>query len=79
MAGNRQVVMNAEEAAELTSVLRPKVAIPQHYAFTAGPIGDRLILKSDKDPTLYVDAARRHVPDVPVTVITPGERLVVPA
>jgi L-ascorbate metabolism protein UlaG (beta-lactamase superfamily) len=79
MAGNKQVVMNAEEAAELTSVLRPKLAIPQHYAFTAGPIGDRLILKSDKDPTLYVDAARRLVPDVPVAVIKPGERRVVPA
>lgn len=79
MARNTQVVMNAEEAAELISVLRPKLAIPQHYAFTAGPIGDRLILRSDKDPTLFVDAASRLVPDVPVTVITPGERLIVPA
>lgn len=79
MAGNRQVVMNAEDAAELTSVLRPKLAIPQHYAFTAGRVGDRIILKSDKDPTLYVDAARRYAPDVPVAVISPGERRVVPA
>lgn len=79
MARNKQVVMNAEEAAELLSILRPKLAIPQHYAFTAGPIGDRLILRSDKDPTLFVDAASRLVPDVPVTVITPGERLIVPA
>jgi L-ascorbate metabolism protein UlaG (beta-lactamase superfamily) len=79
MAGNKQVVMNAAEAAELTAVLRPTLSIPQHYAFTAGPVGDRLILKSDKDPVLYVDAVRRHVPDVPVTVIEPGQRLVVPA
>jgi L-ascorbate metabolism protein UlaG (beta-lactamase superfamily) len=78
MENNRQVVMNAEEAAELTSVLRPKIAIPQHYAFSGGPIGDRLFLKSDKDPALYVDAARRYVPEVPVRVIEPGERLVVP-
>jgi L-ascorbate metabolism protein UlaG (beta-lactamase superfamily) len=79
MDHNKQVVMNAEEAAELTSVLKPRLAIPQHYAFTAGPIGDRFILKSDKDPSLYVDAARRYVPEVPVKVIQPGERLVVPA
>jgi len=50
MARNRQVVMNAEEAAELTATLRPKLAIPQHYAFTGGTIGDGLFLKSDKDP-----------------------------
>ncbi len=73
MAGNRQVVMNAEEAAELTAALRPKLAIPQHYAFTGGAIGDRLFLKSDKDPNLFVNAARRLVPDVPVRVIAPGE------
>lgn len=79
MAGNKQVVMNAEEAAELTSVLRPAMAVPQHYAFTGGRIGDKLFLKSDKDPSLFVNAARRLVPDVPVTVIRPGERLTVPA
>ncbi|MBT2503451.1 MBL fold metallo-hydrolase [Curtobacterium sp. ISL-83] len=78
VAGNKQVVMNAEEAAELTAVLRPKLAIPQHYAFTAGPIGDRFILKSDRDPTIYVEAARRLVPEVPVRVIAPGERVVIP-
>ncbi|AMM19233.1 hypothetical protein AX769_02660 [Frondihabitans sp. PAMC 28766] len=77
MAGNKQVVMNAEEAAELTSVLRPKLAVPQHYAFTGGRIGDRLFLKSDKNPALFVDAARRLVPDVPVKVIAPGEPLTI--
>ncbi|MGC5167954.1 MBL fold metallo-hydrolase [Luteimicrobium sp. DT211] len=77
MAGNKQVVMNAEEAAELTSALRPKLAVPQHYAFTSGRIGDKLFLKSDKNPTLFVDASRRLVPDVPVQVINPGEPLTV--
>ena len=78
MAGSKQVVMNAEEAAELTAALRPKLAVPQHYAFTGGPIGDRLFLKSDKDPAHFVAAARRLAPDVPVTVISPGEPLTVP-
>src|ERR1700744_383301 len=73
MAGNKQVVMNAEEAAELTPALRPKLAVPQHYAFTGGPIGDRLFLKSGKDPAHFVEAARRLVPDVPVKVINPGQ------
>src|SRR6201992_83435 len=77
MAGNKQVVMNAEEAAELTAALRPRLAVPQHYAFTGGTVGDILFTKSDKDPAHFVEAARRLVPDVPVKVISPGEPLTV--
>ena len=73
MAGNKQVTMNAEEAAELASVLRPKLALPHHYAFTGGPVGDRLILKMDKNPGHFVEALRRLVPDVPAKVVSPGE------
>ena len=75
MAQNRQVVMNAEDAAELSAALRPGVVIPQHYAFSGGPIGDHLILRSDKNPALFVDAVRRLAPEVPVTVIDPGQPL----
>lgn len=77
MAGNRQVVMNAEEAAELTAALRPKLAVPQHYAFTGGPVGDRLFLKSDKDPARFAEAAARRAPGVPVKIIGTGEPLTV--
>jgi len=35
---NRQVVMTAEQAAEYCAVLKPKIAVPIHYAFTAGPL-----------------------------------------
>ena len=77
MAGNKQVVMNAEEAAELTAALHPKLAVPQHYAFTGGTVGDMLILKSDKDPAHFVEAIRRLAPDVPVKVISPGEPLTI--
>ena len=77
MAGNKQVIMNAEEAAELTSVLQPKLALPHHYAFTGGPVGDRLFLKIDKNPAHFVEALRRLAPDVPIKVISPGEPLTV--
>ena len=42
--------MTAEEAAELCGVLRPRLAVPIHYAFTAGPVRDRLLLKYDGTP-----------------------------
>jgi len=47
---NKQVVMDAVEAAELTAALRPRLAVPIHYAFTAGPIRDRLA----PDTTVHV-------------------------
>ena len=71
------LIVNAEEAAELTAALRPKLAVPQHYAFTGGTVGDTLFLKSDKYPAHFVEAARRLAPDVPVKVISPGESLTV--
>lgn len=73
---NRQVVMDAVEAAELTSVLRPRLAVPIHYAFTAGPIRDRLILKLDRDrPDHYQQAANDAAPDTSVHILAPGEPL----
>jgi L-ascorbate metabolism protein UlaG (beta-lactamase superfamily) len=76
---NKQVVMNAEQAAELTAVLRPQITVPHHYAFTGGWLGDRLITKSDSDPRHFIDAARRLAPESATRVLTPGERLTVPA
>lgn len=72
---NRQVVMSAEQAAELCAVLQPKVAVPTHYAFTAGPLGDRLFLKYNGTPERFRHAAARHVPDTSVRVLSPGEPL----
>ncbi|HEY3466123.1 MAG TPA: MBL fold metallo-hydrolase [Amycolatopsis sp.] len=74
----RQVVMDAEEAAELTAVLRPKLAVPHHYAFHSGRLGDRMITKGDQDPRHYADAVARLVPDVDVRIVLPGVRVVVP-
>lgn len=73
---NRQVVMDAAEAAELTSVLRPRLAVPIHYAFTGGPILDRVMLKLDRDrPELYRQAVDDVAPDTVVHVLPPGRPL----
>ncbi len=72
---NKQVVMNAEEAAELTSVLRPSVTVPHHYAFTGGWLGDKLVTKGDRDPVHFVSAVSRLAPEAPVRVLQPGEPL----
>lgn len=77
-ANLRQVVMDAEQAAELTAVLRPALAIPHHYAFHSGYLGDRMITKADQDPRHYADAVARLAPDVEVRITLPGVRVVVP-
>ncbi|GAB2539569.1 MBL fold metallo-hydrolase [Nocardia heshunensis] len=74
-AHNMQVVMNAEEAAQLTAILAPEVAIPHHYAFTKGWLGDRLITSSDRDPRHFLEAARKLAPDTTVRIIEPGVRV----
>ncbi len=62
---NRQVVMGAAQSAELTAQLKPAVAIPHHYAFTAGAFGDRFVTKSDRDPEHYREAGSRLAPTGP--------------
>jgi L-ascorbate metabolism protein UlaG (beta-lactamase superfamily) len=75
---NKQVVMNADQAAELTAVLKPRVTVPHHYAFTSGAFGDRVMTKGDRDPGHFVAAARRLAPESAVRVLRPGEPLQVP-
>jgi L-ascorbate metabolism protein UlaG (beta-lactamase superfamily) len=74
---NKQIVMNAEQAAELTAVLRPGITVPHHYAFTGGWLGDHLITKSDPDPQHFLDAARRIAPGSATRVLRPGEPLTI--
>jgi L-ascorbate metabolism protein UlaG (beta-lactamase superfamily) len=71
-AGGVQVVMNADEAAELTAILRPRVAMPHHYAFTSGRLGDLLITKADREPLRF---ASRVGPETEVRVVPPGQRV----
>jgi hypothetical protein len=74
-AFNRQVVMTAEEAAELCGVLRPRVAVPIHYSFTAGPLRDRLLLSYDGTPERFKRSVATYVPTTDVRVLAPGEPL----
>jgi len=74
----RQVVMDAEEAAGLTAVLRPTLAVPHHYAFHSGRLGDQMITKGDRDPRRYLDAVARIAPDIDVRLVLPGTAVPVP-
>lgn len=60
-------------AAELTAALRPRLTIPHHYAFTGGMMGDRLIIKGDRDPDHFVAAVRQLAADCAVQVVPPGQ------
>ncbi|MFY9926861.1 MAG: MBL fold metallo-hydrolase [Streptosporangiaceae bacterium] len=71
----QQVVMNAIEAAELTAILKPTLAIPHHYAFTSGWLGDRLITQSDPDPRHFADAVRKLAPETAVRLTLPGVKV----
>lgn len=73
-----QVVMDAEQAAELTALLRPTVAVPHHYAFHSGRLGDQMITKGDQDPRHYTDALARIAPDITARIVVPGTSVVVP-
>jgi L-ascorbate metabolism protein UlaG (beta-lactamase superfamily) len=71
---NHQLVMDAEQAADLTKVLRPRLAVPIHYAYTAGPVRDRLLLKLDRNrPDLYQQATADVAPDTSVRILDPGQ------
>ena len=74
---NRQVVMSAEEAGEFCAVLRPAVAVPTHYAFTAAG-RDRLFLKYNGTPERFQRAVARHWPATSVQVLAPGEPFQLP-
>src|SRR5919202_4473546 len=76
---NRQVVMDAREAAELCALLRPRVTVPIHYAFTGGPIQDRLVLKSTGPADQFVREAAERAPGTSIRILAPGEPLVVAA
>ncbi|MET7767193.1 MBL fold metallo-hydrolase [Nocardia sp. NPDC005366] len=74
---NRQVVMDADQAAELTRVLRPRLAVPIHYAFTSGPLGDRFMTKADRDPEHFRAAAAVLAPDTTVHILPTGQPLTI--
>ncbi|MFJ9365497.1 MBL fold metallo-hydrolase [Nocardia sp. NPDC101769] len=71
---NRQVVMDAVEAADLARVLRPRVAVPIHYAFSSGPLGDRLMTKGDRNGAEHFRAAAADLaPETTVQLLRTGQ------
>jgi L-ascorbate metabolism protein UlaG (beta-lactamase superfamily) len=76
-AFNRKVVMDAQEAAELCAILRPRYAVPIHYTFTAGPVRDRLLLKYTGTAEEFAEAAFWRAPATTVRMLAPGEPLVI--
>lgn len=70
-----QVVMDHRQAAQLTALLRPRLTMPHHYAFTSGPVGDMTMTRSEKNPQLFVDAVRELDPALTVRVTEPGTRV----
>ncbi len=73
---NRQEVMYAAQVAELTGLLHPRLAVPIHYAYTAGPIGDRILVRLDRnDPEHDQDAARALAPGTAVRILATGQVL----
>lgn len=77
--GNKQVVMDAQEAGKLCSIMQPHYAIPMHYTFTGGPIMDTLLLKyAGKPQTLlrqFEQAVAQYAPTTTARVLAPGEPL----
>jgi hypothetical protein len=51
--------------------------VPTHYAFTAGPVRDRLVLKYNGTPERFQRAVARHAPATSARVLAPGEPLAV--
>jgi L-ascorbate metabolism protein UlaG (beta-lactamase superfamily) len=79
--GNKQVVMNAQEAAELCQIIRPRYAVPIHYTFTGGPIFNTLVLEYAGTPQQvtqeFQQAVIERAPETTARILAPGEPLVV--
>lgn len=78
-AFNRQVVMTAEEAADLARVLQARFAVPIHYRYTGGPVRDRLLFKYNGTPERFAAALTSAAPGMQARILEPGEPLVVNA
>src|SRR5207248_10169517 len=76
---NRKVVMDPQEAAALCRILRPRYAVPIHYAYTGGPIGDRLLVKHTGTPEAFVQAAAKIATGTTTCILAPGELLTIRA
>ena len=74
---NKQVVMSATQAAELCSIINPKIAVPIHYNFTGGSFHDKFILKYDGDAKQFVDSATVKAPNTKTFILETGDILTI--
>jgi L-ascorbate metabolism protein UlaG (beta-lactamase superfamily) len=70
-----QVVMNAEQAAELANVIGAEVAVPMHYRFKGSWFTDSFILSYNGTPERFLAAARKVAPGTQARVLETGEVL----
>jgi L-ascorbate metabolism protein UlaG (beta-lactamase superfamily) len=70
-----QVVMNAEQAAELAGLLGAEVAVPIHYRFKGSWFTDSFILSYDGTPERFLAAIERAASSTLARVLEPGEVL----
>lgn len=70
-----QVVMDHRQATQLTALLRPKLTMLHHYAFTSDPVGEMTITRGERNPQLFVDAVAELDPSLTVRVTEPGTRV----
>jgi L-ascorbate metabolism protein UlaG (beta-lactamase superfamily) len=76
---NKQVVMNAQEAADLCAALRPRYAVPIHYAFRGNAVTERLVITHSRTGAEDFVAAARHLsPETEVRILPTGEPLSIP-
>ena len=73
----RKVVMDDVEAAKLCGILRPRVAIPTHYAFTAGNLRNHVLLKYTGTARGFAEAMPRYSPSTEARILRPGESVTV--
>lgn len=70
-----QVVMNAEQAAELAGRLGAEAAVPIHYRFHGSWFTDSFILSYDGTPERFLTAVKTRAPETKGIVLEPGQVL----
>ena len=71
----KQVVMNAEEAAELAGRLGAKVTVPIHYRFHGSWFTDGFILSYNGTPERFMTALKDRAPATKGLILEPGQAL----
>lgn len=72
---NKQMVMSAEQAAELCAIINPKVAVPIHYNFSGGKFKDRFVLKYEGNAQEFVDATTVKASKTKTFILETGDTL----